>query len=575
MSETIGIDIGSHSIKLVGLKMTSKGPVLTHAGIKKILFTENKEDINLFSETIKSLYREIGLRPGKVNLTVTGSGVFIRRITLPSMPRAELKEAVRWEIKNYLPFPIESAEVDFHILDEFLENNVRKLNILAVACPKSIIERTLSIAEGAGLKPVHLDIGPFAIWNTLLAFGEFTKKEVIALIDLGNEKTGIHIFREGVLQFTRDVTPAGEDITGALMEGIISEEEKWEIYEKAEKIKYEMSILSKTSHLMSFVRPVLEKLVAEITRSLDYYRNLFNIEKIDRLLITGGGSNLLDIAHYLSTELHLPVEQFAPFKKLLTDSKKIDSQIAKVLEPMSAMFTVAAGIALPEIKRIELLPARPTYWTKERLERMIPVFSSAVMLIIFLSLFYHMNSQISAIKKEHDEKMEKVRKLDTLQLKLVLLKDKESRIKQDLSILPSSLINRLSIYEILDAVGRTIPDNVTVTALSFQGGTNIFKDESKKMNPLPITDGAKELRIKGLAFGNDMQSLTSVAQFIEDLDRKPMFRNPRLVTASENKLYNQPAVEFEIVCDINPLLIPPLVRGDKEGLEPLRKDEKN
>ena len=26
MSETIGLDIGSHSIKLIGLKMTSKGP---------------------------------------------------------------------------------------------------------------------------------------------------------------------------------------------------------------------------------------------------------------------------------------------------------------------------------------------------------------------------------------------------------------------------------------------------------------------------------------------------------------------------------------------------------------------
>ena len=32
MSETIGLDIGSHSIKLTGLKTTSKGPFLTYAG---------------------------------------------------------------------------------------------------------------------------------------------------------------------------------------------------------------------------------------------------------------------------------------------------------------------------------------------------------------------------------------------------------------------------------------------------------------------------------------------------------------------------------------------------------------
>jgi type IV pilus assembly protein PilM len=545
MSEIIGLDIGSHSIKLVGLKMTSKGPVLTHAGIKKIPHVKNKEDINHVSETIKNLYKEIGLKPGKVNLTVSGSGVFVRKITIPSMPKDELKEAVRWEIKDYLPFPIESAEGDFYILNEFIENNIRKLNILVVACPKSIVERTIAIAEGAGLRPVHLDIIPFAIWNAMLISNKLPEKEVIAVIDLGNEKTGIHIFKDKVLQFTRDIAPAGDDITKAIMEGIVSQEEKWVIYEKAEKIKQETNILSKTSPTLFFVRPVLEKLVAEITRSLDYFKNLFNIEKIDRILITGGGSNLTDIASYLSDELHLSVEHFAPFKKILSDSKKIDSQIANLLEPMSAIFTVATGVALPEAKRIELLPPKPSYWEKVRLEILIPVSASVVTIIIFSLLFYNMNGQLSVLKKEHDEKMEKLKELDELQKKIVFLKDKENRMKQELSIFPSSFINRVKFHEVIDSVGRAIPDNVTLTVLSVQGGTNILKDESRKIN------GTKEVHIKGLAFGTDMQSLTSIAQIIDSLDSYPLFRNARLVTASENKLYNQPATEFEIVCDIN------------------------
>ena len=36
MAETIGLDIGSHSIKLVGLKRTSKGVFLTCFGMRKI-----------------------------------------------------------------------------------------------------------------------------------------------------------------------------------------------------------------------------------------------------------------------------------------------------------------------------------------------------------------------------------------------------------------------------------------------------------------------------------------------------------------------------------------------------------
>jgi len=44
MSELIGLDIGSHSIKLAGLRMTSKGPFLTHLSIKEIPYGPERED---------------------------------------------------------------------------------------------------------------------------------------------------------------------------------------------------------------------------------------------------------------------------------------------------------------------------------------------------------------------------------------------------------------------------------------------------------------------------------------------------------------------------------------------------
>ncbi len=555
MPETIGLDIGSHSIKLVGLKMTLKGPVITHAGIKEIPYGEDREDLDFISETVKSLYREIGLQPGKVRLTVSGSGVFIRQITIPSMPKAELKEAVRWEIKEYLPFPVESAQIDFFILHEFVEDNVKKLDVIVVACPKNLIDRTLSIAEGAGLKPVHLDICPFAIWNAMLISGQLAKEEVIALIDLGDEKTVIHLFRNGVLQFAREITPAGEDITRAIMEGIVSDKEPRLIYERAEKIKQEMDIFSKTPHekardksidfskISFLVRPVLERLTVEIGRSLEYYKNQFHVERIDRLLLTGGGSNLVDIASCLSGELRLPVEQFIPFRKILFDSKKIDPQVAQLLEPMSALFTVATGIALPETKRIELLPVKPAYWSMARMEKLIPIFSSIVTLIVFLWIFLQMSGQMSVIKKEYDEKMTKVKILEALQAKLIVLKDKENRMRQDLSLIPSSVIAQVPFQEVLLEVGRIVPDNVTVTLLSVQDGSDTSKKETQ-------TKEGKELQIKGIAFGSDLQCLTALAQIIERLEKSPLFKNARLVTADENKLYNQPATEFEIVCDI-------------------------
>ncbi|HYA93495.1 MAG TPA: pilus assembly protein PilM, partial [Thermodesulfobacteriota bacterium] len=219
MTETIGLDIGSHSIKLIGLKTTSKGPFLTCLGIKEIPPNTDKEDVNAFSEILRTLIKEVGLKTKKVNLVVSGSGVQIKRISVPSLPKAELKEAVRWEIKNYVPFPVETAEIGFHVLNEYVEDNVKRADLIAVACPRQLIDRTLSVAERAGLQPTHLDVAPFVLWNTLLAWDRIKRDEIVALIDLGAEKTGVYLFKDGTLLFSREVTPAGADITRAIMEG--------------------------------------------------------------------------------------------------------------------------------------------------------------------------------------------------------------------------------------------------------------------------------------------------------------------------------------------------------------------
>src|SRR4030043_235657 len=246
MSETIGLDIGSHSIKLIGLKMTSKGPFLTCVGMKEIPPNSDKEDVNTFSEALKNLLKEVGLKTKKVNLVVSGSGIQIKRISVPSLPKAELKEAVRWEIKEQLPFPVETAQIDFHILNEYIEDNVKKLALITVACQKHLIDRTLSIVKGAGLEPIHLDVGPFALWNTLLTWNQIKKEETVALVDLGAEKTGIYLFKDGIIQFSREVTPAGADITRAILDGIGSEGDPELIYERAEGIKQEMGIPSES-----------------------------------------------------------------------------------------------------------------------------------------------------------------------------------------------------------------------------------------------------------------------------------------------------------------------------------------
>jgi type IV pilus assembly protein PilM len=557
--------------------MTSKGPFFTRVGMKEIPSGTDKEDVNAFSEILKLLVREVGLKTKKVNLVVSGSGVQIKQISIPSLPKAELKEAVRWEIKDQLPFPIETAQIDFHILYEYVEDSVEKLSLITVTCPKHLIDRTLSIAKGAGLEPMHLGVGPFALWNTLLLWDQVKKDEIVALVDMGAEKTGIYIFKDKILQFSREVTPGGVDITRAMMEGISSEGEPSLLFERAEGIKQELGISSESyqerksdksgssSKISFLVRPVLEKMVAEIGRSLEYYRSLFNEEKIDRLLLTGGGANLKNIVSHLKSELRLPVEHFNPLSNILFDSKQIDIQF---LEQAGSFFTIAAGAALPEPKRIELLPAKEPFYSKIQIGKLIPILTPIIIFIIFLVIILYTNGQFTAIQKERDEKVAKVESLDALQAKLKLLKEKDLQIKENLSMFPSSMIVSIPYRDILKEISHMLPDNVTLKLLMVQNKGKSSKEE-------PQTDEGKQFHLSGLTFGNDMSCLTSLALIIERLERSSLFKNVKLISADENKLYNRSGAEFNIICDINldnplsPSLNPPnppFTKGGKGGI---------
>ena len=557
MAETIGLDIGSHSVKVVALEMTSKGPFVTSVGIKEIPYGEQREDPAFISETIKALFREIGLKPGKVNLTLSGADIYIRRISMPSMPRSELREAVRWEMKSHLPFPIESAQIDYLILGEATDKDLKGLDLIVVACPRHLIDRSLAIAEGAGLRPIHLGVGPFALWNLMCTLDRFQKEEVIGLIDLGAEKTGIYLFQDGILQFSREVTPGGMDLTRAIMEGMDSDEEHHLLFDRAEKIKYEMGIPAKVfyekngdqsrngSKIPFLVRPVLERLMAEIARSLDYYRTQSHLERIDRLLLTGGGANTKNIIIYLSETLRLPVERFNPFDNILSDAKKID---AHLLEQKGPVFATAFGAALPQRKQIDFLPAKEPYWSRARLERWIPRLAALATCLAFTWIIWDLSVEVSTLRKERDEKMAKVRAIEMLQSRLTLLKEKENKIKADLARFPSSATAPIPFRKALTEVGQIVPDNMTVTLLSVQPGrTPPDRRTPKEESP---ENGTYELQMKGIAFGSDFHCLTALARIIEGLEKSSLFGNARLVSAEENKSYNQPGVGFEIICDM-------------------------
>ena len=66
--------------------------------------------------------------------------------------------------------------------------------------------------------------------------------------------------------------------------------------------------------LLVLQRPALERLIAELNRSIDYYKREFGEARVDRILLCGGTAATKNVRDFLATNLQIKCETFDPLK---------------------------------------------------------------------------------------------------------------------------------------------------------------------------------------------------------------------------------------------------------------------
>ncbi|MFN3684803.1 MAG: pilus assembly protein PilM, partial [Fimbriimonadaceae bacterium] len=96
-----------------------------------------------------------------------------------------------------------------------------------------------------------------------------------------------------------------------------------------------------TMRILDGFRPALEELVAEIRRSLDYFRSKGG--EVDRLRLFGGVARLKGLPDYLGASLGLGCELLDPFKGVSVNARKADPEL---MDGRRGEFVVAIGNGL-------------------------------------------------------------------------------------------------------------------------------------------------------------------------------------------------------------------------------------
>ena len=341
----VGIDIGTHSIKVVRLKQKGKDYQLLNFGIMPLrseaMVDGNIADADAIIEAIRNLMWMEKIKAKEVATAVSGQSVIVKRIRLPQMTEQELSEAIQGEAEQHIPFEIADVNLDFQILPTLREDDERvdnQMDVLLVAAKKAKIRDYTNLLTAAGLNPVVVDIEAFALEN---AYEVATGQEagVVALVDIGATTMNINILKAGSTLFQRDIAIGGQRYTTAIQRAFKVS------YEQAEALKMGLGMADKRSQdkVLSVMAGVSEEIAEEMHRSFEFFRTTAADELIDKMVISGGCAKIKGLDRFFSHRLGLPVSVADPFRGLYCSEKVFDPAYLHDMAPVAA---VSVGLAL-------------------------------------------------------------------------------------------------------------------------------------------------------------------------------------------------------------------------------------
>jgi type IV pilus assembly protein PilM len=339
--EVVGVDIGTHSIKVVELRLAGKAIHLQSFGIAPVPTQAIVDgailDKGAIVESLQGLLREHKIKRKQAAMGLSGHSVIVKKISLPEMSEAELEESIHWEAEQYIPFDIDDVNLDFQII-EGGSSEEGKMDVLLVAAKKDKIDDYTDLVIQAGLQPAVVDLDAFALQNAYEINYEVVPGRNVALVNIGAGFTNISVLRNGMTAFTRDISIGGNHYTDAIQkEFAISSEQ-------AERVKTgEEQHGGDPDAVRRVMDTVSESIAVEIQRSFDFFRATSADQELHQILLSGGSARVKGLDSFLGQRLKLEVQVNDPFLNVKINAKKFDAEYLKEHAPAAA---VAVGLAL-------------------------------------------------------------------------------------------------------------------------------------------------------------------------------------------------------------------------------------
>jgi type IV pilus assembly protein PilM len=394
LRSAVGIDLGSHSIKVVELRISEDAAIirralyLDHAALRAR--GVDPADRPAVALLLKKEMTAAGIPVRDVVLGISGKDSIIRYTHVPPVPAWRLKKIMDYEVGEVEEKIGEKLTSDYRVLPVTRESDEDQSIIIGLAKEASL-EGLLADLGAAGFTVAKAVPAPIALYAVYSALGpkpdlENPEDELVVVIDLGAENLSMAFILNGNLAFARSASFGGKNFTEVIARDLEMD------LERAEAAKLRSgSLESSAGHRDDMVNPLrgaAAQLLSTVGSSVKFGRSQTGVRFPDpaRFAALGGALGLPGLVSYLQSGLNKPVEVFHP---AAAPSKDIGGDAGRVLAAAPGNFGVALGLAVAGMRddgiELSLLPSR--YVEKRAFrERTLFLYLAAAFLLVFLGL---------------------------------------------------------------------------------------------------------------------------------------------------------------------------------------------
>ena len=334
----VGLDIGSSQIKVVELKGYPKATTILTVGIAPLLpdaiVDGEVMDREVVIDTIKQLFEKYKIQAKDVVTSISGRGVIVKKIKMDKMKKTEISEQIRWEAEQYVPFDISDVSLAFEIVNP--DTGEGQMEVLLVAAKSEVVNSYVSLIKEIGLIPVVLDISAFAIQNVYEYNYPLLPDKLIALVTIGAEITNISFIINNVNHFTRDIFSATNSCSQKMQRELGLNRAQAEQLIRGESVEG-----VNPENVDKYFEEFEEEVAVGLDKVIPFLPG--EKEKIDRIVLCGGGALIRGLVDYLKNRFNTEVMIINALQKIRYEASVFEGEKVEKISPIIAG---AVGLAL-------------------------------------------------------------------------------------------------------------------------------------------------------------------------------------------------------------------------------------